>query len=467
MNISVKSLLLSLLVFLGAVIFAPTSYALSMDDDITSIEEYIYAPADDNVRYPDGLGFPTTSNSRYLCYFVQSGSYTYFYYNIFYDTGLTDGGTVTLTSSGANVVYSFNKYIGGRTTLRIGQDPTNKVDYLYNSNANPLQLTFGGSIKSIYTNLKHIDRSNLADVIPVYTPDVTPDNVSFTDFDNMSTEYLEQKGFQVSTAYFADEHGTAQYTLPIVTSYQDLPVDYDGMFLQDLSTDFCYRYKVGIMPTSDPNDFSQFWDSFVCVTYNVGTFTNGDLLIGSDYELYPSVKLFGTTTYNKSLPYQLENGLRLRGVTVPFQTATNSTITFGAQWRYQDVSAIPRTVISDLYFAFNYHNYVDDGQGGTIDEGGSDSDEYNNYVQNLIYQLQQQLYQSLNGTDYGASSFSADWSGDTLTATAPYENDFQFSDDTGKSLFTTLFSMGGGFVLTAAIGTLSIALAAYVLFGKS
>lgn len=463
---NLKLIFVTMFCALGAILLAPTAKAVDNDSAVSAFQtgiDYVNDSYSTNIsdeNYYVFGGYRTMwDNSHYVdLYLIPKDSNPF-------NVVINDyGNAVELRFTWLSLSYAYY--------VRYYVDNPNNTNITASVITSPYYPLIDFDIRYtervIYTNCGDIVDNSTATIS--YISMVTQlDNVNFVNFDNMLTTYLDDKGFNVTSAFFADEHGQAVYTLPIVTSYQDLPIDYNGMFLQDLSTDYYYRYRVGIMPTSTPSDFQDYWDKYVVVQFNTGTFTEANILLANAYNVYPSTKLFETTTYNAFKPYTLTvNELNLRGVVIPFQTVTNNSVNVGTLWRYEDTSiAIPRIITSDFYIAFNYKNMVtDDVTGETTDTAGIDSNTYNNYTTNYYQQKQNELYATLTGT-FDPTGFSGDFRGQSVDTTIAYDNDTTIDDAGMTNFFQRIWTVGDGYFTTVLLSVLGIAFAAYLIYGRS
>ena len=292
------------------------------------------------------------------------------------------------------------------------------------------------------------------------------DTTEQTYSDMMLQEYLHNNGFGVSksTAWLVSPSGQPtqiplSFTEPFnyngdiwvkctpFTPYLDkfTPIVRDDVSLVDYS-----GYKISILYDFEVTDVSLY------------AVTDSDFV--QNLSAYPSINVSDTPHGDHSSLYDNEHGyytiqdVSYWGDLCIVNNSQNERTQLYCIWEFNPLpaSAIPHLV--PLYVGLDV--VTTDTNGNTVIS--RNSNDYNTFVTNY----NQKAITGLSGFITGRTSFSGDWRGNAIDTTINYQNDFTFSDSNVSSLFAAVFAMGDGFVLTSAIGVISIALAAYVLFGK-
>lgn len=180
---------------------------------------------------------------------------------------------------------------------------------------------------------------------------------------------------------------------------------------------------------------------------------------------YPSINVSDTPHGDHASPFTNEHGYySIQGVSYwgdlcTIHNAQNERTQLYCIWEFNPLpyAAIPRLV--PLYVGLDV--VTTDINGDTVIS--RDSNDYRQFVTNY----NQNAVSGLTGTYSGSTFSKQDWRGQSVSQDVDYRNDFTITYDSNLGqVFRTIFSMGDGYILTLCIGGLSIAFAAYVLFGK-
>lgn len=292
------------------------------------------------------------------------------------------------------------------------------------------------------------------------------DTTEQTYSDLMLQEYLHNNGFGVDnfTAWLiapstqpiqiplsftepSNYNGDIWVKCTPFTPYLDkfMPIVRDDVSLIDYA-----GYKISIKYDFEATDVSLY------------AVTDSDFV--QELSAYPSINVSDTPHGDHPSPFNNEHGyytiqdVSYWGDLCTVNNSQNQRTQLYCIWEFNPLpaAAIPRLV--PLYVGLNV--VTTDTNGNVVIS--NDSNDYRQFVTNY----NQRAISGLTGTINGRTSFTGDWRGDNIDTSFNYQNGFTFSDNNVTNLFANVFSMGNGFVLSAAIGVMSIALAAYVLFGK-
>lgn len=277
-------------------------------------------------------------------------------------------------------------------------------------------------------------------------------------------EYLIEKGYDIDTPYawIILDYGEP-LQLPISSSE---PVNYEGDYYLKRTHYTPYLERFELVELNDDIDYSRYIDSRICIRY-IHDITTLDLYaLYTDKTLEPTIDMYDdlpdgsviTATNLNAVPnLYVFDGISYVGKCLHYEGEENDSYPVYITYDIGNLmSAIPR--YNTLLLGIDLT--VTDANDTEI--VGRNTSNYNTFVTNY----NQKAVTGLSGFITGRTAFTGDWRGNSIDTTINYQNDFTFSDSNVSSLFAAVFSMGDGFVLTAAIGVMSIALAAYVLFGK-
>lgn len=279
--------------------------------------------------------------------------------------------------------------------------------------------------------------------------------------DGMLTSFLVSQGFKFPTsARFVNPSDATDYVdIPVVNNGLNPPSDTD-FYLKLYTDNYSFRLvpslTLGASPPTAYRNYLIEYDIYIPEMYELEAYlvstVENVLHINTSYFIWDNQNITPQTAY-----YELSSlyGFGTHNF-IDTSSVSPAYLTCAYQW-WNDGHTFDTNFIVK-----NYTVAVDDGNGGTTYQDMRSSDTYNNYVSNVV----NQTIIDLGGNDYGISNFSADWSGQSVDTSFTYNNDFTFSDTNLQYLFSGFFTSGQGIALRYLLATLSIALAAYVLYGR-
>ena len=276
--------------------------------------------------------------------------------------------------------------------------------------------------------------------------------------------YWSQFGFKPIKAELVK--GTDVINIPILKSGES--VSSSGYYVRLLEDNYAYRFRLSRSPDVSVN----YLDYDVRITFdtvpNSENFTVAGLTVdlgeNSASKLSPSVAFaYGGTLYggNEIVDYNEYYGLGTIQ-TISYNSANTLTMTY--TWYNTDFQKVYDCIFGVVDYNVLTGTDTNPDTGETINTYApvSTSNDYSTHVTNTV----NNSIVGLTGTDSGAGSFSADWSGTSPDGNFTYDDTFTFNDGGLKSFFTRIWTVGDGFFASALLGVLSIAFAAYLLYGK-
>lgn len=305
-----------------------------------------------------------------------------------------------------------------------------------------------------------------------------PDDMTFKLFGSDSSEYSDVKsttglmlsyfsqfGFNPTSAHLVN--GSSSIDIPIVNEGDS--IGFEGYFLKVRRENFAYRFTVGYVGSNRPTIYQDwqvriYFDSVPeCQNFKVVGITVDSLENSAD-KLNPEVYFtYGLTNYggNEALQFNGYYGLGTLQ-TIPYNAQNGLSITFN--WFSSTFTQVYDCIFTVIDYDKLVGTTIDPETGETVNQYSnvSTSNDYSSHVTNYV----NNSIVGMSGTDNGAGSFSADWSGTSPDGNFTYDDTFTFNDGGLKSFFTRIWTVGDGFFATALLGVLSIAFAAYLLYGK-
>lgn len=459
-----------ILTLLGVMFIAPSASAESADDVYADIiehfeldsSEYVYQGYIDSYWVTfhgdiksgrvyfvadSSLSFYDYSTNQNGCSFRIRNLYTYENYTRINDVSHKDG----------DETFIYNHFGSGGVAF--------SSPFTWNGDTSPLT-----TINANYEDWQECGIPGEISQYIDYNQTLPPvENVNLTHIRPVLTSYLESKGWSVAGAYLADSNLSQTKPLNIVTDYNDLPAEYEGLYCLRSSTVGLYKFSVALTPGADPNDYSDYWDDYLVVVFNTSDLTNVTCYFGCAYpqSAHPLALKIGTANWvtNITTTPMTIFGDVFRGVAIgtAFNESQSTQIRLAVRWRYNNTSAIPQPQISPLYVGFDYSNEVN----GTVVDGNG-STEYNDYETNYYTTIYQDAAAGLTGTITGRTSFSGSWTGESPDTTIDYDDHMTFDDEAGfGDFFQDIWQVGDGYFTTLLLSVLAVAFAAYLIYGRS
>lgn len=449
---------------LGVIFIAPSASAEEAPAEIKQIVENIcdyYSLNVDDVDYIYTYGYTNGANRPVVAVYPY-----YLTPSLRYGSGIY-GDSLAMNYQFVNgfIYRDMGDSNGQYSDTGTGQLVGTKDDYNTFDLPHPFYGTFDSVTFNPYRNDENLTESQAVAYNKVEAPLA---NVDLTHIKPVLTSYLESKGWSVTGAYLADSNLSQTKPLNIVTNYNDLPDEYEGLYCLRSSTAGLYKFSVALTPGADPNDYSDYWDDYLVVVFNTSDLTNVTCYFGSAYpqSAHPVALKIGTANWVTDVattPMTIFDEV-FRGVAIgtSFEESQSTQIRVAVRWRYNNTAAIPQPQISPLYAAFDYSNEVN----GTVTDGNGSS-EYNDYETNYYNTTYQNAVTGLTGTITGPTSFSANWGGEMPDTTIGYDDTVTFDDAGLGSFFQRIWSVGNGYFTSLLLAVLAVAFAAYVLYGRS
>lgn len=456
-----------ILTLLGVMFIAPSASAEEAPAEIKQIVENIcehYSLNADDVDYIYTYGYTNGANRPVVAVYPY-----YLEPNLRYGSGLY-GSDSTLAMNYQFVNGYVYRDMGGSNSFYSDTGTSQLVGTKDGDNTFDVPHDFYGTYDSVsfyaYANYENLTEAQAVSYNKVEAPLA---NVDLTHIKPVLTGYLESKGWSVTGAYLADSNLSQTKPLNIVTDYNDLPPEYEGLYCLRSSTAGLYKFSVAITPGSDPNDYSDYWDDYLVVVFNTSDLTNVTCHFGCAYpqSAHPLALKIGTANWVTDItttPMTIFDEV-FRGVSIgtAFNESQSTQIRLAVRWRYNNTSAIPRPQISPLYVGFDYSNEVN----GTVLDGNG-STEYNDYETNYYTTTYQQAVTGLTGTITGRTSFTGSWTGENADTTIDYDDNMTFDDEAGfGDFFQDIWRVGDGYFTTLLLSVLAVAFAAYLIYGRS
>lgn len=467
---SIKTRLLKpfliLCLMVGALFCAPAVSAADSDvyDDIIEHFEldgstYTYQ------GYIDGYWVTFNGNIKAgRLYFVANGSLSFFNYST-----NQDGCSFRLRN-----LYTYENYTRINDISHRDGDDTfiyNHLDsngvafnspFVVNNNTSPLL-----SINANYADWQDCGiPAEIAQYIDYNQtlPPVETDSQTYADA--MLQEYLHKEGFtpEMATAWLIAPSGQP-FQIPL--SYTE-PHNYNGDVWVQLQsfTPYLDKFTPRFSDSFNAVDYAGYK---LAVSYDIDVsyvklyaLTDKQYSYDYDFNLYinDTIRQDSTSTLPQIKGYYDFDGVTYFGSLYETDNGSeNDRELLFCIWDFNPTpaAAIPRFV--PLYCALDVRTV--DSNGDTLIS--RDSNDYRQFVTNY----NQKAITGLTGSYTGSTFSKQDWRGQSVSQDVDYNNDFTISYDSNLGqVFSTIFSMGGGHVLTLCMGCLSIAFAAYVLFGK-
>ena len=421
-------------------------------EDMNYYKTVVFVPTnDDPISFTSGNNNGSPTAGELYSYNITSSNAKFYYISWYFDVNY-------YSYSGSYAPYNSNgTFYSNRTGKVITPQPGgNVVTYTYH---NPVEWYANFDVTHITHNDEFVTFNSITP--PVETTEETYSEVLLQD-------YLHENDINVDNATaWIILHSGQPVQIPI--SYST-PTNYNGDFYirQTRATPYLDKFSVEVY--NSDYDVSTYQNARVCICYNLNVTT---LKMYGVYSVEPTDHQ-PTVAFDPTLPqgsnytpnalngvpsyYQFE-GKSYLGRMIEMSDSQNVSYPVYVSWDMwlDPLSAIPRT--HSLLVGIDCT--VTDSNGNDV--VGRDTNNYQTFVTNY----NQQAIAGLTGTITGRTSFGADWSGGNVNTKIQYNDSFRIDNDTNiSSVFTALFTMGNGFVTTLVIGSLSIALAAYILFGK-
>lgn len=295
---------------------------------------------------------------------------------------------------------------------------------------------------------------------------------SISTYHPLVTSYLLDNNFVPTGCYFANESGEPLYALNLVDDVSQLPDDFSGVYCKRTVYPTYFSFEVSYTLDSSPNDFQDFWDSYLCVQFDQVEYSYLHLYFGSlvyqrSNHLHPFIANLGTgfNSYDSNFEnFTFLNSTKLfyggsTSYTAPEGTNLDSSFIVGMRWRvYNHLSAIPWTDISPMCLGISYkHINVDTGEA----DEGLDSPDYHNYYESYL----QNIMNTFTGTYTGSTSADLSFDDATINTDFDYINDYVLTYDSNfLYLVSECFKLD--YLNGVVTGVLAISFACYIIFGK-
>lgn len=295
-------------------------------------------------------------------------------------------------------------------------------------------------------------------------PPVETDSQTYADA--MLQEYLHKEGFtpDMTTAWLIAPSGQPTQ---IPLSYSE-PQNYNGdVWVQVQSfTPYLDRFT----PRFSDNFNALYYQGYkLAISYDIDAsyvklyaLTDKNLSQNLPYDIYinDTIRQDSSSTLPQSKGYYDFDGVTYFGSLFEQDNGSqNERVLLYCIWDFNPTPAAAIPYFAPLYCGLDIRTV--DSNGDTLIS--RDSNDYRQFVTNY----NQKAISGLTGSYTGSTFSKQDWRGQSVSQDVDYHNDFTITYDSNLGqVFRTIFTMGNGYILTLCIGGLSIAFAAYVLFGK-
>lgn len=452
---SLKFFLSSLVIVLGVVFTAP--HALAWSDDV---------PVDVQTLL-DRCVLETGWVENECQYFYVSYEWNdnINYYAVLINSNTVDYVDFQVNSNGSNGNFGTNAIYYDYINLSVSNFAVNGTEYGYMYNYTGT-YGFGNFPFNVYTSFDaDVFHCNEPSKIVINRLVDTVNQTNFTSVKPVLTSYLDVHSWEITGAYLAENNDNSfSQVLPlnVVLNPNSLPADFEGLYCLVEKKDWYYRCSVALTAGSDPNDYSDYWDTYLIVVFAPSDLTNFTCYLGYSFDNSPHdlAFKFGSNSWLsgsslRAVPYNIFN-YHFYGCAVgsAFAESSSPLMYCGIKWRNMSLSAISKPEISPLIVAFDYSNTVN----GTVTDGNGSSD-YNNYETNYFNTVYQNSISGLTGS-FSSSSFTG--------ASVPADFEVNLSPDYDFSSLSNLLSvLLNPFVLTLVIASITIGIIGYILYGKN